>query len=136
MPTQLAVAAAKVKKQRRRVALQQAGRLARTSRVARELSAAQLRAQTVQEVQEAATAAAVQEVNAAQSNGLLAIAEALNRLSEQNVMLHTQTQSLMSRLVPVESPDAAEVYDPDTDWHSPEAPNRQSTSPHRRESPY
>ena len=112
MPTILAVASAQVKQQRRRIALQQAGRLARTTKVARELSAAQIREQAVQECQESANAAAAQEVSVAQPSGLMAITDALNRLSEQNLMLHTQTQALMSRLAPAaaEAPDTVEMF--------------------------
>ena len=135
--------AARVRRQRRRSARQQAGRLARTTKVARELSAAQIREQAVQECQESANAAAAQEVSVAQSSGLMAIADALNRLSEQNLMLHTQTQALMGRLAPaaVEAPDTEEMFSTDADWNAPEwkppeGPNRQSLSPSRRQAPY
>ena len=135
--------AARVRRQRRRSARQQAGRLARTTKVARELSAAQIREQAVQECQESANAAAAQEVSVAQSSGLMAIADALNRLSEQNLMLHTQTQLLMSRLAPAaaEAPGTAEMYGLDTDWQTPEwlatePQRRRSPSPSRRQTPY
>ena len=139
MPTVLAVASAQVRRQRRRVRLQQAGRLARTSQVARELTVARVREQAVRECHEAAHAEAALEASAAQSNGLLAIAEALNRPSEQNQMLHGQTQSLMSRLIAPATettasvfPDTEDVWGPESDWQTP---GRVSVSPGRRAAP-
>ena len=65
MPTLLAVASAQARRQRRRVRLQQAGRLARTTHVARELTAARIRELAVRETHEAAHAEAAQEMSAA-----------------------------------------------------------------------
>ena len=77
-------------------------------------------------------------MSAAQSNGLLAIADALNRLTEQNQMLHGQTQSLMSRLVTHAAeqansvfPDAEEVWGAESDWQTPGHTGRASLSPRR-----
>ena len=78
-------------------------------------------------------------MSAVQSHGLLAIADALNRLTEQNQILHGQTQSLMSRLIapttePTVSvfPDAEEVWGQDSDWQTPGTTGRASVSPSRR----
>ena len=107
MPTVRAAAAAKVHRQRRTVAMQQAGRFARSTRVAQVLSAAQIREQAVRDAQGAAVVMAQQEVETAQQTGLMAIAEALTRLSEQNVALHNQTQMLMSRMITSAAPTRA-----------------------------
>ena len=135
LPTVLAAAAAKVHRQRRTVALQQAGRLARTSRVARAMTAAQIREQAVRDVQEGAVEAAHQEVEASQQSGLLAIAEALNRLSEQNVLLHNQTQALMGRLItPAKSTpteDRVQSESTEHDWTPAESAAFTAQSPRR-----
>ena len=87
--------------------------------------------------------AARQEVEVAQQTGLHAIAEALMSLSEQNVMMHNQTQAIMSRLLL--SPAVLEEFrlnsehtSSDSQWAATGdvvTPRRQSQSP-QRQGPY
>ena len=112
------------------IASAQVRRQARTTQVARERTATCIREQAV-------IGMAAQEISAAQSNRLLDIANALDRLTEQNQTLQVQIQSLMSRLV-IHAADPAnteEVRGVESDWQTPGHTGPMSPSPRRRAAP-